>query len=84
MIAITILPKPTRLKYSIIYIPSIDIRLVEQVFDVHVQQIYLLFIQIIILHDTFKKIYQRHFSNLKGGQTTIDDTPCEKIGIYAS
>jgi hypothetical protein len=31
-----ILLKPTRLEYAIISIPSINIRLVEQKFDVHV------------------------------------------------
>jgi len=31
-----ILPKPTRLEYAIISIPSTNIRLVEQIFDVHV------------------------------------------------
>jgi hypothetical protein len=50
-----ILPKPIRLEYAVISIPSIDIRLVEQVLDVHVQQISLLLIQITILHDAFKE-----------------------------
>ncbi len=46
-----IVPKPTRLKQPINYTPFVDIGLIEQVPN---EPIFVLLVQIVIPHDTFK------------------------------
>jgi len=49
-----VIPKPTRLEQIVISIPLANIGLVEQVFDILVEPIFVLPIQIVIPHDIFK------------------------------
>jgi hypothetical protein len=49
-----IVPKPARWQQPINYIPYANIELVEHVPDVLIEWIFVLLIQIIIPHDTFK------------------------------
>jgi hypothetical protein len=48
-----IIPKPTRLEQIVIFIPLANIGLLEQVFDILVEPIFVLPIQIVIPHDIF-------------------------------
>ncbi len=79
-----IIPKLNRSNQNVISIPLANIGIVEQVFVVLVEPIYVLHVQITIFHGTFKQHLLKTFFQPKTKDMTIDGmfTIDERIQNY--
>lgn len=71
---------PVTLKQLVSFVSSIGLNLVEQVFDALIEPVFILLVQIIIPHDTFKQSLLETLFQLEVRKMTINQTlTCEQV-----